>query len=65
MGLNAHFIRSLRNAARYEPAFCRDLSNKLKDFLLCIGGEVQKMTEKWQNLRQLSTAQFSGVLQAF
>ena len=35
-------IRSLQNAARYEPAFSRDLSNKLKDFLLCIGVEVKK-----------------------
>ena len=34
-------------------------------FFTLYRGEVQKMPQKYQNLSQLSTAHFSGVLQAF
>ena len=54
-------VSSYKVPARYEQGPFK----QTEGFLSLYRGEVQKMGQKHQNLSQLSTAHFSGVLQAF
>ena len=58
--LPMHCVRTL---GMFSDEFSRDLSNKLKDFLLCIGVRCKKNGAKVPKFK--ANAHFSGVLQDF